>query len=310
VVFNPKENEEGLLGLAVHPKYKQNGEFFLYYTTTDAPHTSVVSRFRVSKDDPNKADADFEEELLRIPQPFWNHNGGGLAFGPDGMLYIALGDGGKADDPFGNGQNLGTLLGSILRIDVDHKDEGQAYAIPKDNPFVGKAGARGEIWAYGIRNVWGISFDRKTGALWVGEVGQNLWEEVNIIVKGGNYGWNVREAFHKFKPKGTTPEEDAEPHEGMLDPIWEYHHDVGKSVTGGYVYRGSRLKELIGKYLCADYVSNGIWALDYDYGKQQLAGVHSIPEPMNLPVICFGEDRDGEVYFTTDFGMLYWFQPK
>ena len=310
VVFNPKENEEGLLGLAVHPKYKQNGEFFLYYTTTDAPHTSVVSRFRVSKDDPNRADAGFEEELIRIPQPFWNHNGGGLAFGPDGMLYIALGDGGKADDPMGNGQNLGTLLGSILRIDVDHKDEGKAYAIPKDNPFVGKAGARGEIWAYGIRNVWGISFDRATDALWVGEVGQNLWEEVNIIVKGGNYGWNIRESFHKFKPKGTTPEEDAEPHEGMIDPIWEYHHDVGKSVTGGYVYRGPRLKQLQGKYLCADYVTNGIWALDYDYKQQQLAGVYSIPEQMNMPIICFGEDRDGEVYFTTDFGMIYWFQPK
>ncbi|MEQ8789947.1 MAG: PQQ-dependent sugar dehydrogenase [Pirellulaceae bacterium] len=308
VVFKKQENEEGLLGLAFHPQYKKNGQFFIYYTTTDAPHTSVISRFRVSKDDPNKADADFEEELLRIKQPFWNHNGGGLAFGPDGMLYIALGDGGKANDPLENGQNLGTLLGSILRIDVDHHDRGLAYAIPKDNPFVGKQGARGEIWAYGLRNVWGMSFDRKTGVLWAGDVGQNLWEEVDIIVRGGNYGWNIREGFHNFVPKDAPAAKDPGKPEGMIDPIFEYHHDVGKSITGGYVYRGERLPELQGKYLCADYVSNGLWALQYDHEKQQLVSVNSIPENMNHPIIAFGEDRDGELYFTTEFGMIYRFE--
>jgi len=308
VVFKKQENEEGLLGLAFHPNYKQNGQFFIYYTTTAAPHTSVISRFRVSEDDPNKADADFEEEILRIKQPFWNHNGGGLTFGPDGMLYIALGDGGKANDPFENGQNLGTLLGSILRIDIDHHDRGLAYAIPKDNPFVGKEGARGEIWAYGLRNVWGMSFDRKTGVLWAGDVGQDRWEEVDMIVRGGNYGWNIREGFHNFVPKNAPVVKDPGKPEGMIDPIFEYHHDVGKSVTGGFVYRGKRLPQLQGKYLCTDYVSNAIYALTYDYDKQRLVAVNAIPEKMNHPVIAFGEDRDGDLYFTTEFGMIYRFE--
>src|SRR5690606_38635337 len=175
-----------------------NGQFFVYYTTRDAAHTSVISRFRVSKDDPNKADPDSEEELLRIPQPFWNHNGGNIIFGPDGYLYIGLGDGGSANDPMKNGQNLKTLLGKILRIDVDRTEGDKKYAIPKDNPFVGKENARPEIYAYGIRDIWGISFDEETGLLWAADVGQNLWEEIDLIVKGGTYGWNLREGFHKF----------------------------------------------------------------------------------------------------------------
>ena len=174
VVYKDKENEEGLLGMAFHPKYKENGEFFVYYTTTDAPHTSVVSRFRVSKDDPNKAGANSEQEIFRVPQPFWNHNGGTICFGPDGFLYIALGDGGAANDPMKNGQNLSSLLGSILRIDVDHKSGDNAYAIPKDNPFVKHADARPEIYAYGLRNVWRMSFDRKTGTFYAADVGQDL----------------------------------------------------------------------------------------------------------------------------------------
>ena len=205
VMYKDKENEEGFLGFAFHPKYKENGEFFIYYTTRDAPHTSVISRFRVSKDDPNRADPDFEEEILRIKQPFWNHNGGTIVFGPDGYLYIGLGDGGKANDPLLAGQDKSMLLGSILRIDIDNKGEGLAYAIPKDNPFVGEEGARGEIYAYGFRNVWRIAFDRKTGALWAADVGQNLWEEINIVVKGGNYGWNVREGLHKFAGERKSP---------------------------------------------------------------------------------------------------------
>ncbi|MFT5527263.1 MAG: glucose/arabinose dehydrogenase, partial [Pirellulaceae bacterium] len=258
VVYKDKENEEGLLGMAFHPDYKTNGEFFIYYTTTDEPHTSVVSRFRVSKDDPNKADPDFSEEIFRIKQPFWNHNGGTIAFGHDGYLYIALGDGGSAKDPHGNGQNLKTLLGSILRIDVDKKDKDKAYGIPKDNPFVNNKDAQPEIYAYGLRNIWRMSFDRETGSLWAGDVGQDIWEEIDIIVAGGNYGWNLREGKHKFGDKGVEPRKD------LIEPIWEYDHKVGKSITGGHVYRGKKLPELTGSYLYADYVSGIVWALKYD----------------------------------------------
>jgi quinoprotein glucose dehydrogenase len=300
VVYKDKENEEGLLGLAFHPKYKQNGEFFVYYTTTDAPHTSVVSRFHVSKNDPNKADPKSEEEVLRIPQPYWNHNGGGLAFGPDGYLYIALGDGGSGNDPHGNGQNLGTLLASVLRIDVDRKDAGKNYAIPKDNPFVQDEKARGEIWAYGLRNVWGMSFDRETGTFWAADVGQKLWEEINIITRGGNYGWNLREATHKFGPNGSDPRDD------LIDPIWEYHHDAGKSITGGVVYRGKKLPELFGAYVYADYVSGKLWALRYDQDKKRVVANHAL-QTKNMPIFAFGEDEQGEVYFTDSFGFIYQF---
>ena len=192
VTYKDKENEEGLLGFAMHPNYKENGEFFLFYTTSDAEHTGRES-ISVSKDDPNKADSTYEEELIRIPQPFWNHNGGTLAFGPDGYLYIALGDGGKGGDPLKNGQNLSTLNGSILRIDVDNKDEGKNYAIPKSNPFIKTKDAKPEIYAYGFRNVWRLSFDRVTGTFYAADVGQKLWEEINIVKRGGNYGWNLRE---------------------------------------------------------------------------------------------------------------------
>jgi glucose/arabinose dehydrogenase len=241
VVYEDKENEKGFLGMAFHPRYRENGEFFVYYTPTGTPkpHTIAVSRFRVSKDDPNKADPDSEERLLSVDHPFWNHKGGTIVFGPDGYLYIAIGDGGLANDPYRNGQNLKTLLGKILRIDVDKRDEGKAYAIPKDNPFVGGAdGARPEIWAYGLRNPWRIAFDRQTGTLWCGDVGQDLWEEIDLIIKGGNYGWNVREGVHKFGVKGSAPRPD------IIEPIWEYHHDVGKSITGGHVYRGRSCRSL------------------------------------------------------------------
>ena len=291
VVYKDKENEEGLLGFCFHPNFKKNGQFFLYYTTTDAPHTSVVSRFRVFKNHPNVADPDSEEEIFRIKQPFWNHNGGTIVFGPDGYLYIALGDGGSANDPHGNGQNLKTLLGSILRIDVDRQDGRRKYAIPKDNPFVGRKDARAEIYAYGLRNVWRMSFDRKTGMLWAGDVGQKIWEEIDIIVKGGNYGWSVREAFHPFGPKGVGPRPE------LIDPIWEYHHDVGKSITGGNVYRGKRLKKVLGgAYLYADYVSGKIWALRYNAKKKTVTANRPIPGN-KMPVITFGEDQQGDTYF-------------
>lgn len=304
VVYKDKQNEEGLLGLAFHPKYKTNGEVFLYYTTADAPHTSVISQFRVSKDDPNRADPDSEQEIMRIKQPFWNHNGGTIQFGPDGYLYVGLGDGGSANDPHGNGQNLETLLGSILRIDVDHKDAGKEYAIPKDNPFAGNRDARGEIWAYGLRNVWRLCFDRKTGTLWAGDVGQDLWEEIDIIRRGGNYGWNLREAKHPFGKNGSGPRKD------LIDPIWEYHHSIGKSITGGCVYRGRRVPELVGKYVYADYVTGRLWALDYDLQKNKVVANYTIAQddscPVEkIPVMTFGEDEQGEIYFGDSFGFLY-----
>ena len=311
VQYHDKENEEGFVGLAFHPRYKENGQFFVYYTAKrhrqDDPHVSIISRFRMSSDDPNRGDPQSEEILMRIRQPYWNHNGGTIVFGPDGYLYVGLGDGGARDDPHGNGQNLRTLLGSILRIDVDRKDEGRAYAIPKDNPFAGRGrDARGEIWAYGIRNVWRIAFDRLTGDLWAGDVGQDLWEEIDIIRRGGNYGWNLREGMHPSTPKTPNVPAGSPPRPDLIEPIWEYHHDVGKSITGGHVYRGREVPELEGAYLYADYVTGQIWALWYDMNRQQVTANREI-QPKGTPVMSFGEDDEGEVYFVTQEGGIYKF---
>ena len=301
VVYKDKQNEEGLLGLAFHPSYKTNGEVYVYYTTTDAPHTSVISRFTRSKKDPTHIDPKSEEELFRLKQPYWNHNGGTICFGPDGYLYVGLGDGGSGKDPHGNGQNLRTLLGTILRIDVNNKGKTTRYAIPKDNPFVGRKDARAEIWAYGLRNVWRMAFDRKTGHLWAADVGQDLFEEINIITRGGNYGWNLREGKHPFG--GSEVKFGAK----LIDPIWEYDHNVGKSITGGHVYRGKALPELTGKYVYADYVTGLVWALDYDESKKKVRANYSISSP-KLPVMTFGEDQAGEVYFSIRTGEIYGFQ--
>jgi len=290
VFYSDQENEQGLLGLAFHPNYKKNGEFFVFYTVRKPKLTNVISRFRVSKDDPDRADPESEEEIFRISHPFWNHDGGTICFGPDGYLYVVLGDGGAANDPFKNGQNLRTLLGKILRIDVDRRDGGKKYGIPKDNPFVGTDGAAPEIWAYGLRNPWRIAFDRKTARLWAGDVGQNLYEEIDLIVKGGNYGWNVREGLHPFGESGVGPRKD------LIEPIWEYHHDIGKSITGGLVYRGKRLPELEGYYLYGDYVSGRIWALKYDEAKKRVVANRPLVRT-NVPIFSFGEDERGEVYF-------------
>ena len=321
--YADNQNEEGLLGFCFHPKFKENGQLFVYYTSAEEAHLSKVSRFTVSRDNPDVCNAATEVEIMRIPQPFWNHNGGTIEFGPDGFLYIALGDGGSGNDPNGNGQNLTTLLGSILRIDVDHPGKDATYSIPKDNPFIGKqvpsgprgamASAREEIYAYGVRNVWRMSFDSKTGTLWAADVGQNLWEEINIVKAGGNYGWNVREAKHWFRPDGN----DAD-RQDLIDPIYEYHHSVGKSITGGTVYRGTRVPELVGKYIYADYVSGLLWALDYDEAAGKVKTNYSISgfdgdddgKAEVLPVMSFGTDETGDVYFTTPFGSLYRFVSK
>lgn len=291
VKYSDKENEEGLLGLAFHPKFKDNGQFFIYYTTKKAPLLSIISRFRVPAGNPDKALADSEEVLMEIPQPFWNHNGGTIAFGKDGFLYVGLGDGGAGNDPLENGQNYNALLGSILRIDVDHRDPGKKYAIPKDNPFVGKPETQPEIYAKGLRNIWRMAFDRETGTLWCADVGQNLWEEINLITKGGNYGWNLREGQHPFGLKASGPRPD------LIEPIWEYDHQVGLSITGGTVYRGKKLPELVGKYVYADYITGKIWALKYDEAAKKVISNEAIPSD-KLPIISFGEDEQGEVYFT------------
>jgi glucose/arabinose dehydrogenase len=308
----PKHNEEGFLGLAFHPKFKDNGEFFVFYTKDykdPVDRKSHISRFRVSKDDPNKADPASEEIIMVIPDIEWNHNGGTIIFGPDGYLYVGLGDGGFGGDPQKNGQNLGTVLGKILRIDVDNRDEGLAYAIPKDNPFVGREGARGEIWAYGIRNIWRMAFDPKTGLLWAGDVGQNIWEEIDVIVKGGNYGWNLREGMHPYVD-AKTDAKGSEARPDLIEPIWEYHHDVGKSITGGNVYRGKSAPELEGGYLYADFVSGQIWALWYDAQAKRVTANRSLVTG-STPVLTFGEDDAGETYYATQEGGLWKFEsPK
>lgn len=301
VKYHDRQNEEGLLGMAFHPNYKENGFFYLYYTSTEEPLLSVISRFSVSKDDPNRADPASELELMRIKQPYWNHNGGTLEFGPDGFLYIALGDGGAFNDPHMHGQNPQTLLGSILRIDVNNNDKDLNYAIPEGNPFHGAPRyGRGEIYAFGFRNPWRISFDRETGLLWAADVGQDTWEEINIVKQGGNYGWDLREGQHEFGPNGF----DAGP--PFIEPIFEYHHDVGKSITGGCVYRGKRLPKLNGYYLYGDYVSNKFWALKYDAATGKVIENRPI-ESSNVPVMTFGEDESGEVYCTDSFGQIHWF---
>lgn len=295
--FKPKENEEGFLGLAFHPQFESNGELFVCYTCAPQqgqPRRSHVSRFRLRADDPTRADPNSEEVLMAIDQPFWNHNGGSVVFGPDGYLYVNFGDGGYANDPQMNSQNLHSLLGKLLRIDVDRQDDSLSYGIPADNPFVEHEGyARGEVWAYGLRNLWRPTFDRETGTLWAADVGQNLWEEINIIRRGGNYGWNLREGRHPFGPGGFGPSDD------LIEPIWDYPHEVGKSITGGYVYRGRKVPALVGSYLYADYVTGQIWALRYDHEKKQVLSNRTIREK-GSPVITFGEDDQGEVYFTSE----------
>jgi glucose/arabinose dehydrogenase len=293
VFYRDNENEQGLLGLAFHPKYKENGEFFVFYTDKSKRFENIVCRYRVSKTDPNKADPNSEEELLRVSHKYWNHDGGTICFGPDGCLYIVLGDGGSANDPDDHGQKMSVLLGKILRIDINGKGETTKYAIPRDNPFVGVKDARPEIYALGVRNPWRLAFDRKTGQGWFGEVGQDLWEEVNLLEKGANYGWRRRESLHPFWPDGTGSPK------GFTEPIWEYHHDVGKSITGGHVYRGKQFPELDGMYLYADYVSGKVWAMKYDETKKRVTANRPITSKANLPIMSFGEDEKGEVYLMT-----------
>ncbi len=279
-----RETERGLLSIAFHPEYETNGRFFVNYT--DQKGHTVVAEYRVSTD-PNRADPKSERVLLYVEQPAANHNGGQLQFGPDGYLYIGMGDGGRAGDPWGNAQNLGVLLGKMLRIDVD---SGDPYGIPPDNPFLDKEGARPEIWAYGLRNPWRFSFDRETGDLYIADVGQNKWEEIDVALApdhgGQNYGWDIMEGFHCFEPaEGCNPA-------GLTPPVVEYGHDKGCSITGGYVYRGKKYKDILGTYFFSDFCTGTIWGLRLQDGKWEWAEFLA----SGLNPSTFGEDEEGEVY--------------
>ncbi len=278
--------ERGLLGAAFHPNYVGNGFFYVSYT--DTAGDSVIARYSVSLD-PNRADPTSGVILLTIPQPFSNHNGGQLHFGPDGYLYIGIGDGGSGGDPQNNGQDLGTLLGKILRIDVDF---GFPFTVPPDNPFVGVVGAREEIWSFGLRNPWRFSFDRLTGDMFIGDVGQNSWEEVDFqpanSTGGENYGWRLMEGNSCFNPAINC-------NNGTLTlPILVYDHSVGCSVTGGYLYRGSKNPNLNGLYLYGDFCSGLIWGAQED----GLGGWNTtVLLDTNFSISTFGEDESGEIYF-------------
>jgi glucose/arabinose dehydrogenase len=295
---NDSGNEEGLLGLAFHPDYKNNGYFYVNYTAIP-PRRTVIARYRVSANNPNKADSTSELILLTFEQPFSNHNGGQLAFGPDGHLYIATGDGGSGGDPQNNGQSLQTLLGKILRIDVNNPTGDKNYGIPSDNPFVG-AGNREEIYAYGLRNPWRMSFDPATQWLWAGDVGQNSFEEIDIIKKGENYGWRIMEGNSCFNPSSGCNMA------GLVKPIIVYGRSLGASVTGGYVYRGSKVPELIGAYIYADFVSGRIWALRYD-GMNSPNNIELMDT--NLNISSFGIDKNFELYICSFDSRIYRFRP-
>lgn len=282
-------SEQGLLGLAFHPNYGSNGNFYVFYTPTAG--LAVVSRFSVSGD-ANIADASSEEVLLEIPQPQTNHNGGQIAFGPDGFLYIAVGDGGGGGDPDNNAQNRSNLLGNILRIDVDAQENGLNYAIPASNPFLNDTSVRPEIYAYGLRNPWRMSFDVQDGTLWTADVGQGAREEINTIVNGGNYGWKILEGTTCFSGDCETA--------GLEAPVFEYGHDNGdRSVTGGFVYRGAAIPSLSGKYIYGDFVSGRIWALDV------AGGVNELLLESRLSIASFGTDNDNEIYVCGFGGTIY-----
>ena len=281
-------SEEGLLGLALGPR--EDGQFYVYYSAAN-PRRSVVSRFSYGLEgtpaEGKPADPGSELVILEVEQPYPNHNGGQIAFGPDGYLYIGLGDGGSAGDPLGSGQDTSTLLGSILRIDVSDATLAQPYAIPPDNPFA-DGGGRPEIWAYGLRNPWRFSFDRETGELWAGDVGQNEWEEIDVIRRGGNYGWNVLEGNHCYRPR------DGCDREGAIPPVWEYSLDGAPcSVIGGYVYRGDAIPWLRGAYVYGDFCSGKVYGLRYQDGQ---VTEHKELADTGMRIMSFAEDTAGELY--------------
>jgi len=292
---NKVYSEKGLLGIAFHPKYKTNGRFFVYYSAPGSDkkfdHKSILAEYKVSANK-DLADATSAKIILEVKQPESNHNGGQLAFGPDGFLYIGLGDGGGAGDKHGdkgNSQSLNTPLGKILRIDIDSRSP---YGIPKDNPFISTANARPEIFAYGLRNPWRFSFDRKTGKLFCADVGQDKWEEIDLIQKGKNYGWKIMEGNHCYDPATGCNTK------GLEGPIAEYDHKEGISVTGGYVYRGKKFPALNGKYIFGDW-SGKMYYLEEAAGKWKRGKLFIDGEKDNdlgININSFGEDENGEIY--------------
>ena len=295
-------SEQGLLGLAFDPEYATNGRFVIHYT--DLPGNTVLSRFQVSTD-PDVADPVSEQLILGVVQPFFNHNGGQVAFGPDGFLYLGLGDGGGGGDPLGNGQDLSDLLGSILRIDVR---AGDRYTVPADNPFVGSPVALPEIWSYGLRNPWRFSFDRANGDLYIGDVGEVQREEIDVSTaadgagRGVNYGWNVMEGFQCFQVSGCD-------RTGLTLPVLEYSHQEGCSITGGYVYRGSAIPDLQGHYFYADFCQGWVRSLRYAGGvvTDQASWPTLIP---GGPILSFGEDSAGELYILQAGGGVFKIVPE
>lgn len=297
-------NEQGLLGLAFHPDYAVDestgfGHFWVNYT--DYSGNTRISRFSVNLDDPNLADPSSEVVYLTQRQPYPNHNGGVLKFGPDGYLYAGLGDGGSANDPLRAGQDLSTFLGKILRLDVD--SDADRYTIPGSNPFIDTAGALPEIWAYGLRNPWRLSFDRLTGDMYIADVGQNQWEEVNFqpggSTGGENYGWSIQEGSHCFQQESCDTS-------NLIQPFFEYSHAEGCSITGGYIYRGQDFPALTGNYFVADYCQGKIWRLFPQGDRWQSA----IVLDSDLVIPSFGEDVQGELY-VMDFvsGGVFQIQP-
>jgi glucose/arabinose dehydrogenase len=286
-------NEEGLLGLAFDPAFQSNGYLYVYYSASP-PRRNVLSRFTASADRLS-ADPGSELIILESPKPFGNHNGGQIAFGPDGHLYIGIGDGGGSGDPEGHGQNTGDLLGSILRMDVRNAAVGAPYAIPPDNPFASKTGARGEIWAYGLRNPWRFSFDQQ-GRLWIADVGQFNREEIDLGVKGANYGWPIVEGTRCF-----SQSQSACTRNDLTGPIWEYTHEEGCSVTGGYVLADPRLPWLHGAYIAADFCSGKVWAVRYENGKAEATELVDT----SLGITTFGLGPDGTLYIGSRSQGLY-----
>jgi glucose/arabinose dehydrogenase len=326
------DNEDGLMSIAFHPGFKTNGLFYVYYNQKNPadqhtqpqnyPIRSVISEFKVSATNADLADMSSERILLQVPQPFSNHKGGEVAFGPDGYLYLGLGDGGNQSDPFGSGQNTCTLLAKMLRIDVDTRSTVGSgtrkhelpYGFPADNPFVKEPEMNGtpphkEIFAYGFRNPWRYSWDTKTGDLWIGDVGQDLWEEVDLGVKGGNYGWSVREGAHHYKP-GPVGAQYIEPvmeypHRPNLQPQGMFpDHSPGLCVIGGYVYRGKKFPALEGVYVYGDYNLGTIWGFRYDRDAHKVTAEGTLlQQPKNI--FSFAEDLDGELYVLTQDGQIY-----